>query len=107
MHALHADPATSKTRATLRTAMTDREGSPDTGGDGRVFEVRDLSCWYGDKQALRSINLDVPERQVTAFIGPSGCGKSTFLRCMNRMNDLIPSARVQGRLLYRGHDIYA
>lgn len=58
--------------------------------------VRDLNLWYGDSQALRDINIDVYQKNITALIGPSGCGKSTFLRCLNRMNDLIPSVRIAG-----------
>lgn len=60
------------------------------------IEIQSLSLWYGATQALRSVSLMVPERQVTALIGPSGCGKSSLLRCLNRMNDLIPGARVSG-----------
>ncbi|MEF8906468.1 MAG: phosphate ABC transporter ATP-binding protein PstB [Haloarculaceae archaeon] len=71
-----------------------------------VVEARDLSVYYGDEQALKEVDLDIHEREVTAIIGPSGCGKSTFLRCLNRMNDLVESARVEGRLLLRGTDLY-
>jgi phosphate transport system ATP-binding protein len=70
-------------------------------------EVRGLNLWYGDTQALFDIDLDLYEHRVTALIGPSGCGKSSFLRCLNRMNDLIPSVRVQGRTALDGQDIYA
>jgi phosphate transport system ATP-binding protein len=69
--------------------------------------VRGLNLWYGDTQALFDIDLDLYEHRVTALIGPSGCGKSSFLRCLNRMNDLIPSVRVQGRTALDGQDIYA
>ena len=69
--------------------------------------VRDLSCWYGDFQAIHSISLDVPQCRVTALIGPSGCGKSTFLRAINRMNDLIPGCRVDGELTLDGQDLNA
>jgi phosphate transport system ATP-binding protein len=69
-------------------------------------QVRDLSLWYGDTQALYDISLDIKEREVTALIGPSGCGKSTFLRCINRMNDLIPSVNVRGEISLEGWDIY-
>ena len=62
------------------------------------FNIENLDLFYGDNQALKSINLPVPERQVTALIGPSGCGKSTLLRCLNRMNDLIEGVRITGRL---------
>ena len=68
--------------------------------------TRSVNVFYGDKQALFDVSVDIPERAVTAFIGPSGCGKSTFLRCINRMNDTIPSARVTGRIEIDGRDIY-
>ena len=71
------------------------------------ISVRDLSLYYGDKQALINISLDIPQRQVTAFIGPSGCGKSTLLRCFNRMNDLIDDVRIEGLIALEGHDINA
>jgi phosphate transport system ATP-binding protein len=71
-----------------------------------VFEVRDLSVYYGDFRAVRDVSLDVREREITAFIGPSGCGKSTMLRCFNRMNDLIPGARAEGTVTYHGTDLY-
>ena len=73
--------------------------------DAKVH-VRNLDFWYGDFHALTGITVDVLTNAVTAFIGPSGCGKSTFLRCMNRMNDLIPGTRVEGRMLLDGADIY-
>jgi phosphate transport system ATP-binding protein len=72
-----------------------------------IIEARDLSFYYGDKRALENISIDVKPRQVTAFIGPSGCGKSTFLRTLNRMNDIIPGTRVDGRVAVDGRDIYA
>lgn len=68
--------------------------------------TRDLNLWYGEKQALHNINLDIYENKITAFIGPSGCGKSTYLRCLNRMNDLISIARIDGKIEIDGHDIY-
>ncbi|MFY9827154.1 MAG: phosphate ABC transporter ATP-binding protein PstB [Rhodoplanes sp.] len=67
--------------------------------------ARDVNVFYGDKQALKDVNLDIPENAVTALIGPSGCGKTTFLRCINRMNDTIPTARVTGRLAIDGRDV--
>jgi phosphate transport system ATP-binding protein len=69
--------------------------------------ARDVNVFYGEKQALYNVSVDIPERAVTAFIGPSGCGKSTFLRCFNRMNDTIPGARVSGRIEIDGEDIYS
>ncbi|MCI0843311.1 MAG: ATP-binding cassette domain-containing protein, partial [Chloroflexi bacterium] len=72
-----------------------------------VFRLRDVGLWYGNKHAISDITLDIPVNRVTALIGPSGCGKSSLLRCLNRMNDLIPSARVEGTVEYHGADIYA
>ncbi len=72
-----------------------------------VFRVEDLAVSYGDNVAIREVSLDVYEKSITAFIGPSGCGKSTFIRCFNRMNDLVPSAKVAGNVLYHGKDLYA
>jgi phosphate transport system ATP-binding protein len=71
-----------------------------------VFEVTDASVYYGKFKAVRDVNLTIREHEITAFIGPSGCGKSTMLRCFDRMNDLIESARVEGRFLYHGIDLY-
>ncbi|HYR29558.1 MAG TPA: phosphate ABC transporter ATP-binding protein PstB [Thermoanaerobaculia bacterium] len=71
------------------------------------LEVRDFNFFYGDNQVLHQIALDIPEKKVTAFIGPSGCGKSTFLRSINRMNDIIPGTRVEGRIAIDGKDLYA
>lgn len=65
-----------------------------------------LKLWYGDKQALNGVSLDIYENKITAFIGPSGCGKSTYLRCLNRMNDLIDSVSIKGQVTLDGHDIY-
>jgi phosphate transport system ATP-binding protein len=70
------------------------------------IQVNDLSLYYGEKQALKEISMQIPANKVTALIGPSGCGKSTFLRCINRMNDLIPSVKITGELLVEGIDIY-
>src|SRR5262245_46910548 len=71
-----------------------------------VFGLDDVSVAYGPKVAVKRITLDVYRNLVTAVIGPSGCGKSTFIRCLNRMNDLIPSVKVGGRILYHGEDLY-
>jgi phosphate transport system ATP-binding protein len=70
------------------------------------IQTRDVSVFYGDKQALFDVSVDIPDKAVTAFIGPSGCGKSSFLRCLNRMNDTIPIARVKGSIRMDGEDIY-
>ncbi|HLE99325.1 MAG TPA: phosphate ABC transporter ATP-binding protein PstB [Gaiellaceae bacterium] len=73
----------------------------------KVFSISDLGVSYGGVPAIEEVTLDVHGNTVTAFIGPSGCGKSTFIRCFNRMNDLIPGARVEGSVLYHGQDLYA
>ena len=71
-----------------------------------IMTVKDLCLWYGQTQALKNINIDIPEKSITALIGPSGCGKSTFLRLFNRMNDLIPDTRLNGEILIDGKNIY-
>ncbi|MDD6381730.1 MAG: phosphate ABC transporter ATP-binding protein PstB [Lachnospiraceae bacterium] len=70
-----------------------------------VIETKDLNLWYGKHHALMDINIDIPEKQITALIGPSGCGKSTFLRTLNRMNDLIEDVKIDGKVLLKGEDI--
>lgn len=72
-----------------------------------VLRVNNVSIYYGSFLAVRQVFLDIPKKQVTAFIGPSGCGKSTLLRCFNRLNDLIPGARVEGEITFNGQNIYA
>ena len=81
--------------------------SGSNNGNQTEIEVRGLNLWYGDKQALRDISIDIPKNSVTAFIGPSGCGKSTFLRCINRMNDLVKNCRIDGLIKIDNKDIYA
>ena len=71
-----------------------------------IITVRDMNLWYGQAQALKNINIDLPERSITALIGPSGCGKSTFLKTLNRMQDLVPSVKITGDIYYQGHDIF-
>ena len=72
-----------------------------------LISVKNLNLWYGAHQALHNINLDIPEKSITALIGPSGCGKSTFLKTLDRMNDLIPGVKITGEVRYDGQDIYA
>jgi phosphate transport system ATP-binding protein len=72
-----------------------------------VFHIKDLTVAYGGTTAITGVNLDVYPNLITAVIGPSGCGKSTFIRCLNRMNDLVPGARIDGQVQYRGQDLYA
>lgn len=71
-----------------------------------AFKVNNLNLYYGEKQALFNVNMEIEERAITALIGPSGCGKSTFLRVLNRMNDLIEGCRITGEVLYRGQDVF-
>src|ERR687897_2478856 len=75
-------------------------------GREAVFDARNLAVYYGDFRAIRDVTLPILENEITALIGPSGCGKTTFIRCLNRMNDLIEGARVEGTLLYHGVDLY-
>ena len=82
------------------------EGTETTPEAEAIIESRDLSVYYNDAQALRDVSMEIPEKRVTALIGPSGCGKSTYLRCLNRMNDLIDAARVEGEVRFRGKNVY-
>jgi phosphate transport system ATP-binding protein len=91
--------ATERDKKVDMTETTETEQVP-------VFRTRNLAVYYGDFRAVRDVNLDVRGQEITAFIGPSGCGKSTVLRCFDRMNDLIPSARVEGSVEYHGIDLY-
>ena len=71
-----------------------------------IISAKDLNLYYGENHALKGIDIEIPEHQVTALIGPSGCGKSTFLKTLNRMNDLVPNIKIEGTVEYRGHNIY-
>ena len=71
-----------------------------------IIEVENLNLWYGDHHALHDVSLSIPEHKITALIGPSGCGKSTFMKCLNRMNDLVAGCRIEGKATLRGRDIY-
>ena len=101
--------------ASPRGTETGRGVAPDTVRYNRevpdlgdpVFDVSGLSIYYGSNKAVRDVDLKVGPRQITAMIGPSGCGKSTVLRTLNRMNDLIPGARIEGKVTYHGEDLYA
>ena len=81
--------------------------SPSTTAEQLAFDAKDVCVWYGEKQVLFNINLGVRPQSITAIIGPSGCGKSTFLRCLNRMHELVPSARLEGHITLFGDDLYA
>jgi phosphate transport system ATP-binding protein len=94
------------TIATVASIEVAQRESPSTVQRTTVFDVRTLTCYYGSNPAVKDVSLEIYRNQVTALIGPSGCGKSTFIRCLNRMNDLIPGARVDGQILYHGQDLY-
>ena len=72
-----------------------------------IISVKDMCLWYGEHQALKDVNIEIPEKSITAFIGPSGCGKSTFLKTLNRMNDLIPGVKIAGDVRYENADIFS
>ncbi|AGB31043.1 phosphate ABC transporter, ATP-binding protein [Natrinema pellirubrum DSM 15624] len=112
---------TNEQMTSSETEPTDDQPAPTPGTDGltdtadsggetttdrTLLEARDLNVYYGEEQALSDVDIEIPEKQVTAVIGPSGCGKSTFLRCINRMNDLVDSARVEGELRFDGKNVY-
>src|SRR5450432_2472561 len=71
-----------------------------------AFDISNLNLWYGQKRAVEDVTINIPERTITAVIGPSGCGKSTFLRCLNRMHELVPKSRMTGSILFFGQDLY-
>ena len=87
--------------------QTEQKSNIDVKNNLDIIVAKNVDVFYGSKQALENITIDIPENQVTSLIGPSGCGKSTFLRCINRMNDLVPICRVSGDIRISGQDIYA
>jgi phosphate transport system ATP-binding protein len=91
--------------APLEIAQRSRRETPIA--HERVFDIQELTVSYGSATAIRAVSLEIYRNMITAIIGPSGCGKSTFIRCLNRMNDLVSSARIEGRILYHDQDIYA
>jgi phosphate transport system ATP-binding protein len=95
-----SDPIVLERRDQTSKPVSDTEHTPLT------FEIKNLSIWYGDKRAIDDVSLGVPTNAVTSIIGPSGCGKSTFLRSLNRMHELTPRTRLEGRVLLRGQDLY-
>jgi phosphate transport system ATP-binding protein len=92
------------TQARTQVSLRGREEHP--GSAEVVFRLDDVHVHYGKFLALRGVSLEIGRNEITAFIGPSGCGKSTLIRCLNRMNDLIPGARVEGKITYHGQDLY-
>ncbi|MGZ8585061.1 MAG: phosphate ABC transporter ATP-binding protein PstB [Actinomycetota bacterium] len=97
----HAQQLEEGPRLAVRESREEPSGLRET-----VFDVRDVSAFYGDFRAVRNVSLPIYRNEITALIGPSGCGKTTFIRCLNRMNDLIEGARIEGQLLYHGVDLY-
>jgi phosphate transport system ATP-binding protein len=106
------DKLTSRPDADPRTPLEGRRFEPSHAPAGAIaaaepiFDVEDVSVFYGEHRAVRDISMRIHRNEITALIGPSGCGKSTFIRCLNRMNDLIPTARVEGRVVYHEEDLY-
>lgn len=98
--------ATPDTESETPLIQTDIETTEDYTTNETILEARDLNVYYGADQALKDINVEIPRKQVTAIIGPSGCGKSTFLQCINRMNDLIDIAHVEGEIRFKGQNVY-
>ena len=88
----------------MNSVLSSRAGNQDS--EEISIKVENLNLFYGDKQALHDINMEIPKKKVTAYIGPSGCGKSTLLRCINRMNDLVDSVRIDGKILLENEDIH-
>ena len=104
--AAHAARTATPPAGGVRLASLSRDGH-DAAVRGTIFNLEQVTVRYGGRPAVGDISLAIYENEITALIGPSGCGKSTLIRCLNRMNDLIPSATVEGRVLYHGQDLYA
>nr|WP_075937396.1 phosphate ABC transporter ATP-binding protein PstB [Salella cibi] len=104
----YSDSPDPTAESVIETNVADAAASTDTARApaDTIVEARNIDVFYDDVQALDDISMEIPERRVTAMVGPSGCGKSTFLRCINRMNDRIDAARVDGELLLRGKNVY-
>jgi phosphate transport system ATP-binding protein len=109
MHLIEAEPSASvegeRKKRRVDVAVGERPERESPRGEA-VFDVRDLSVFYGAFRAIRDVTLSIRGNEITALIGPSGCGKTTFLRCLNRMNDLVEGARVEGEVRYHGADLY-
>lgn len=104
--AAQSSAAEPKTHAINMASLNRNKQNLSLENEAMCLKVDDLSLFYGEKQALHTINLEIPKKRVTAFIGPSGCGKSTLLRCFNRMNDLVDGVRTEGQILLEGQNIY-
>lgn len=97
---------TENTAVAIDMAPLANTGQSKNAEKDTCIKIENLDMFYGEKQALFNVNMDIPRKKVTAYIGPSGCGKSTLLRSINRMNDLVDSARIEGKILLNGEDIY-
>ncbi len=100
------DRSAETTNPIIETEVSTGETTSETGTGETILKTKGVDVYYGDEQALDDVSMDIYEQEVTAMIGPSGCGKSTFLRCLNRMNDLVDIARVEGEITFDGVDIY-
>jgi phosphate transport system ATP-binding protein len=100
------EPSQGKGLSQQIAVTTEPAADGDVWTKDKVFEVKDVTVSYAGKPAVKGVSMDIFKNEVTALIGPSGCGKSTLLRCLNRMNDLVASASVEGEILYHGHDLY-
>jgi phosphate transport system ATP-binding protein len=101
------NPATARASQEIRAAVPPQKKSNATNTNHAIFSLNDVSVSYGDFIAVSKVNMEIPSHSITAFIGPSGCGKSTLIRSLNRTNDLIPGAKVGGKIMYEGIDLYA
>jgi phosphate transport system ATP-binding protein len=101
-----AEPGVPEKRRFVSTQAAEHAHEMPAVASEPIFDVRDVAVFYGDHRAVTDITLNLAKNQITALIGPSGCGKSTFIRCLNRMNDLIPTARVEGEVIYHEQDLY-
>ena len=104
---LSPEPSREKGLSQQIAVTAETETGADAWTKDKVFEMNDVTVSYSDKAAVKDVSMDIFHNEVTALIGPSGCGKSTLLRCLNRMNDLVASARVEGEILFHGNDLYA
>ena len=104
---LQSTPLPAEQNMTMETTAPNVGGTMNDTAERDVFELDDLEVHYGSFRAVREVTMKVRQHEITSFIGPSGCGKTTVLRCLNRMNDVIPSARVGGKVWYHGVDLYA
>ena len=104
---IRINPATTRASQEIRATVPPQKKSNASNANHAIFSLNDVSVSYGDFIAVSKVNMEIPSHSITAFIGPSGCGKSTLIRSLNRTNDLIPGAKVGGKIMYEGIDLYA